>query len=1063
MDSVRREKLSRALSALSRHGLNLAMNSGGWLEAKQVCAAMRCSAAELVDLVFRSEKGRAEGSRLVNGSGELHDWQMLFVRAPNGSSFDWVRLDRQGDEMWSSLEHLLSTICHGTRCEEIASILSHGLQPQGGSLTTKRKVHIRTHLSIFDPRDRRNAAGMRFDADVLIHYNVSEVLDAYSMYLSNNLCVQTSETIGTEYIDKIVLQANPVLFRTARVLYDRHFAGCVVVGVEDPPRDRRHEGCIMKPHCTSDFGVWTPEQEARLQRCPHCKERFTSGQLECFHCTAVFVYKFNPLGPSRIPVQECVLQGPIAGAEGGLVPLGAGPPQVAKASVPAPASPQPPQPTPTPTDNATTDHATTPTFTHQLPPPIRPTVLEAKRIAADAAAATAAAQIKVQGEQLFSTVQDMREKLEKATLHAAELQEQADFLRRVGYADVAAARHGEDKFQGKRMRGDTTPGPEQRAIGAVVSDLRFADMCAARVVAAAKAKEVEELHQRCLHSAQKARDRQAERELDKQHNDAQALAEAEQARAADAERERKAQAVAEDRTRRDNVDAGMLGRGLAETPAGGNAAPRDDGAPRCNAPDAKLSYSKARRDNKDTAKLLYDKVKKLSRHRIRWDGCNAFRILHASKRGCRLMACPKFLDRAWVPDNALDVPQNHPDPLMKLDCPKPVHEVSRYEALNLACDAYEQFPEYPKDDAGIQATAIWRANQIFEICSVAYEEMSGELEKGEDDVKPIPVDPTEHAAANDRLRELRHQKKRAAGSTGVSRAPSPKRISTTRPPPAPSQQQSEQYWQHSAGSWQGAGSDWYWEAAAPTPPPLDVTINLSCPRAAQAGAQTPNRPEWQQRHDDQERARFTQLQHNRDHAKNEPPRDINDVMAELDRRDATKVTTMNVFDCPIVAQDPADISEGPLQHRPPRSSSTALAPFVSPAQKVKLMAVNPSLEGSLGEHSRKKHSLFEGTAEQRVPPWAPVSGDGAAAAAAASTSSTAPAVRAPPRRSASRGRRRGDSSTPAWEWGSQGGRSKSPRGLSRSRGPSARMGAALHPVGSTAQSDAFGARAASRR
>ena len=337
------------------------------------------------------------------------------------------------------------------------------------------------------------------------------------------------------------------------------------------------------------------------------------------------------------------------------------------------------------------------------------------------------------------------------------------------------------------------------------------------------------------------------------------------------------------------------------------------------------------------------------------------------------------------------------------------------------------------------------------------------MEKGEDDVKPIPADPTERAAATDRLRELRHQKKRAAGSTGVSRAPSPKRISTTRPPPAPLQQQSEQYWQQSAGSWQGAGSDWYWEAAAPPAPPLDVTVDLSCPREAQAGAQKPDRPEWLHRHNDQELARFTQLQLNRDHAKTEPPLDINVVMAQLDRRDATKVTTMNVFDCPLVAQDPAQVSEGPLQHRPPRSSSTALAPFVSPAQKVKLMAVNPSLEGSLGEHSRKKHSLFEGTAEhaQRVPPWAPVSGDGAAAAAP--TSPTAPAVRAPPRRSASRGQRRGDSSTPAWEWGSRGGRSKSPRGLSRSRGPSARMGAALHPVGSTAQSDAFGARTASRR
>ena len=223
-------------------------------------------------------------------------------------------------------------------------------------------------------------------------------------------------------------------------------------------------------------------------------------------------------------------------------------------------------------------------------------------------------------------------------------------------------------------------------------------------------------------------------------------------------------------------------------------------------------------------------------------------------------------------------------------------------------------------------------------------------------------------------------------------------------------------------------------------------------------------PEWEQRHNDPEAARFYQLQLDREQA-TDTRMNINDVMDELDRRDKTKAMTMNVCHCPIVVQDPAKVCSDPVQRRPPRSLSTALAPFVSPALKVKLMAVKPILEGSLGDNQHK-HSSFEGSEEhaRRVPPWAPSSGfGGPAAAPAMDLGRSSPAVRIPPRRSASRGRSSRDSPTPAWEWGSLGGRSKSPQDLSRSRGPPAREGAVLHPVGSAAQSSAFGARAASRR
>jgi len=139
------------------------------------------------------------------------------------------------------------------------------------------------------------------------------------------------------------------------------------------------------------------------------------------------------------------------------------------------------------------------------------------------------------------------------------------------------------------------------------------------------------------------------------------------------------------------------------------------------------------------------------------------------------------------------------------------------------------------------------------------------------------------------------------------------------------------------------------------------------------------------------------------------------------------------------------------------------------------MAVNPKLEGSLSDKVEGSEHLTSEVKDdhtaRRVPPWAPFSDSGAAVydsdlgrSSAGGLNTTGSAARHPPprRRSASRQRGR-DSPIPPWEWGSRGGRSKSPQDLSRSRGPPAKAGAVLHPVGSAAGSAAYDARATRRR
>ena len=112
-----------------------------------------------------------------------------------------------------------------------------------------------------------------------------------------------------------------------------------------------------------------------------------------------------------------------------------------------------------------------------------------------------------------------------------------------------------------------------------------------------------------MNSKQKARDRQAERDLNKQH-------------VID-----KAKAAKDERERRKHIAEGIIERGFSETPAGGSTAPRDDdGAPHDNTHDAvppgppsangatapqdgEVTYSSARRNRWASDKLLLEKVK----------------------------------------------------------------------------------------------------------------------------------------------------------------------------------------------------------------------------------------------------------------------------------------------------------------------------------------------------------------------------------------------------------------------------------------------------------------------
>ena len=143
------------------------------------------------------------------------------------------------------------------------------------------------------------------------------------------------------------------------------------------------------------------------------------------------------------------------------------------------------------------------------------------------------------------------------------------------------------------------------------------------------------------------------------------------------------------------------------------------------------------------------------------------------------------------------------------------------------------------------------------------------------------------------------------------------------------------------------------------------------------------------------------------------------------------------------------------------------------------MAVNPILErGARYDGESLKHLRPEVKNEQpaRASPWASAapaavsdSGRGATSdfdygrgsTGGLNSAAGSAAWGMPPRRRSGNRKRGRDSPTPLWKWGSQGRSSKSPQGLSRSRGPPAKYGADA-PVGSVAGSSAF-RRATSRR
>jgi hypothetical protein len=282
------------------HGHRLQMNTGGWMQAADVAAAVGCSMAEFVYVAYCSAISM-EAGRPIWVKGGLHandnlDW----LCATMHQTISWLDLSRLTSPLRLQQAGDLSVICHTTSSSNLQSIFRYELLASGGGLAAQLvdpkflKFRATNSLSAYALSDTRSSLDGRSGSDsfVTIFFRRIALLGEIKVLMCADGTLVTTETIPPRMISKVMLGSG---FNRAatRVLYDEDFRGKGTCGIGG----RAPGPAVLEPHVPNACcPAPDPDTIRFIGSCAsnHCGAHHTSGQLECLSCGERFLFKSEP-------------------------------------------------------------------------------------------------------------------------------------------------------------------------------------------------------------------------------------------------------------------------------------------------------------------------------------------------------------------------------------------------------------------------------------------------------------------------------------------------------------------------------------------------------------------------------------------------------------------------------------------------------------------------------------------------------------------------------------------------------------------------------------------------
>ena len=279
-------------------GYGMAMNTGGWVLLSEVAETFDVSVDDVVTIAALSGKHRIQIAGIAKRNLVGYSWVALaLIRATQGHSIRWLNPFRLFCRL-STMEMLAKCDCimHGTRSDNIPSILANGLAPGGDAEDDLARAYV--HFSPFPRWDSRCVAGMRKDSEAYVFLDPVMMLDAGpAIWIAPTGALMVGASIDPEFIECVIVWTQSIY--DYEVLYSKSLSESrPLVLKEVLEREGRTPADLP---LTSRPGGEEPFVFPHLAfqnevDCPYCRYTGPRGATYCFSCCRELGFR-----PSSVP------------------------------------------------------------------------------------------------------------------------------------------------------------------------------------------------------------------------------------------------------------------------------------------------------------------------------------------------------------------------------------------------------------------------------------------------------------------------------------------------------------------------------------------------------------------------------------------------------------------------------------------------------------------------------------------------------------------------------------------------------------------------------------------